>query len=83
MHVSLGLVNIKTFSSDLARPRLSNNVTMEREHALEATVQCEAHFEYPSYVAGIAQKVLCVTSVRAEAHVGTRLPVDVCAVIDR
>ena len=56
---------------------------METEDVAEATVHCASQFEYPSYVFDSSQKVLCVTSIRAQARELTRAPIDVCAVIDR
>ena len=56
---------------------------MDSDGIAGATVRCGAQFEYPSYVFDTAQKVLCVTSIKAEAQELTRAPVDICAVIDR
>ncbi|DBA94803.1 hypothetical protein WJX77_010279 [Trebouxia sp. C0004] len=56
---------------------------MDPERPVMATLHCTSQFEYPSYVFDTSQKILCVTSVRAQAQELTRVPIDVCAVIDR
>ena len=58
-------------------------MTMESERPVMPTLHCTSQFEYPSYVFDTSQKILCVTSVRAQAQELTRVPIDVCAVIDR
>ncbi len=65
------------------RRDLSAAMTMESERPVMATLRCTSQFEYPSYVFDTSQKILCVTSVRAQAQELTRVPIDVCAVIDR